>query len=278
MVSLSIGIIVELHLGSVLAQYFNVDLIPRIVLRRAGVRKERGYHTVVFDCLHGGFVVAVGIVVIGAVLTARIIILACGILVDAQVQCAVLHHGIFRIPSAVKRIAVRPAVRRKEQRRFSRTEICNGIGGGVHRCAVVRNPRSAAICCEVTKHCQIQTIQHAISIYIRSRHAIQFCTQQVPLHLPDIPAVTNAVPVHIASYVLLLRKNSRKSSCCANSQHNRQRNCHSAHSISSHRNSLLKNHHLVQKMFHVSNEFKTIIPLPRQNAYCNHDKNSNFLT
>ena len=137
MVSLSVGIIVELHLGGVLAQYFNVDLIPRIVLRRAGVRKERGYHTVVFDCLHGGFVVAVGIVVVGAVLTAGIIILACGILVDAQVQCAVLHHGIFRIPSAVKRIAVRPAVRRKEQRRFSRTEICNRIGGGVHRCAVV---------------------------------------------------------------------------------------------------------------------------------------------
>ena len=88
MVSLSIGIIVELHLGGVLAQYFNVDLIPRIVLRRAGVRKERGHHAVVFDCLHGGFVVAVGIVVVGAVLTAGIIILACGILVDAQVQCA----------------------------------------------------------------------------------------------------------------------------------------------------------------------------------------------
>ena len=34
-------------------------------------------------------------------------------------------------------VAVRPAVRRKEQRRFSRTEICNRIGGGVHRCAVV---------------------------------------------------------------------------------------------------------------------------------------------
>ena len=102
MIAHAIGVVVQLYLGRVLAENLNVDLVPRVVLRRACIGKEGGYNTVVLDRLHRGFIVTVMIVICGTIFRTGIIILSGIIAINRQRESTVFECGISLPPYTVE--------------------------------------------------------------------------------------------------------------------------------------------------------------------------------
>ena len=144
MSALTVAVIVELYLRGVLSEDLNVDLVPRIVVRRAGVGEERGHNAVILDRLHRGLVVAVMIELIRAEFAAGIVSLvavvsvAGPVLINAQLQQIVLDLCIALVPPAIEHGAVRPAVRCEEVARLTCGEIRDHRRIGIHTAARLR--------------------------------------------------------------------------------------------------------------------------------------------
>ena len=74
--ALTVSVVVELHLCSILAEDLYVDLVPRIVVGRACIREERRNYACILDRLHRSLIVAVVVEIIRSVLSTCIVILA----------------------------------------------------------------------------------------------------------------------------------------------------------------------------------------------------------
>ena len=109
-------VIVELHLGRILAQKLDVDLVPRVllavevgvVIARAGEEGAGGAR--LFGGLHAHFEVAVAVPLVGARLAAEVLVVgrfsAVRVLVDGQLERILAEHVIVRIPLRVEHASV----------------------------------------------------------------------------------------------------------------------------------------------------------------------------
>ena len=139
----AVDVVVELHLGRILAEELDVDLVPRVglalevgvVVARAGEEGAGG--TRLFGGLHAHFKVAVAEPLVGARLAAEVLVgglfRTVGVFVDGQLEHVVAEHIVVCIPLRVEHAAVGPAVRRKEGFRLARREVGEHVAveGGV---------------------------------------------------------------------------------------------------------------------------------------------------
>ena len=212
MIADTIGVIVELYLGGILTQNLHIDLIPRVILRGAGIGKERGNHAIIFDCLHGSFVITIVIVLQRTVLCTSIVILTGTVLVNGQIQHAVVERSIVLCPAAVKGIAVCPAVRSFKQTGSTLTEICQyfRIGTGFIALGVVLAGSIVVFLHQLLpQHCQIEAVYRIVCLYI-CRLCLCFCernfSQQILLQQYNIRSVDCLILIYIAGNDVIMSR------------------------------------------------------------------------
>ena len=169
MIAYTVGVVIELHLGSILAKDFNIDLIPRIVLGRSCIGEEGGYYTIILNGLHRGLIISVVIMITGTILRACITVSSLGISGKIQLQRSVGKHCIAAAPYAIKGIAVGPTIRCKEILRAAAAEIIVHGSALVGSRTIIGNLRGAggsALQDLALKQRQIHTVYNTILVHI----------------------------------------------------------------------------------------------------------------
>ena len=142
--ALAVLVVVELHLGGILTEHLDIDLVPRIVVGRTSVGEEGGNNAVILDRLHGGLVVAVAVELIGSVLSAGIHTLAALVLIDGQGQLAAVEGGVGLMPPAIEAGTVRPSIGCEEVT-SALAEVGNHGRIGIHGCTEVLDIASRSL-------------------------------------------------------------------------------------------------------------------------------------
>ena len=226
MTALAVAVVVDLHLCGVLAEDFDVNLVPWILLTvddigRTGVGEERGNNAVVLDCLHGALIVAVVIEFIGTVFAAGVVSLVSVIsvtvpvLINGQVHVAVLDAGILLIPPVVKDRTVRPAVGSEKVACIAAAEV------GVHGC---RQLRLRALVLDLAgllrgrrqnralETGKVTCINSSVTVLVHVFcHARGFAQQRIDQHC-GVTAVCGAVAVQVCVHAC--KCSTRKDACC----------------------------------------------------------------
>lgn len=141
-----------------------------------------------------------------AILCTGVVVLPGSILVDGQIQHAVVKGSVVLCPAAVKRIAVCPAVRRLKQAGCTLAEISQNICIGTRFVALVRIVILFGQ--HLPQYSQIKTvyglIRQNIGIF-RLCLCQRLRTQQILLQQYDVCRIHCLVQVHIARQDILLR-------------------------------------------------------------------------